>query len=83
MEQKDLKMPENPEASHSRPSTKLRDILNLDKPTLSYADFHHQITGNAGRIVPKSFGSQQSHGTEGKSEQDELVRYMSNLPSYL
>lgn len=81
--QKNLKMPDHTAASRSRPSTKLRDILMSDKPTLSYAEFHHQITKDTDVNLPKSHGSQQSHGTEGKAEKDELVRYMSNLPSYL
>ncbi|KAL8140948.1 hypothetical protein V2J09_006969 [Rumex salicifolius] len=70
-------------ASLSRPSTKLRDILMSDKPTLSYADFHHQITRNTDGYLAKSYGGRQSHGTEVNAEKDELVRYMSNLPSYL
>ncbi|XP_074268029.1 uncharacterized protein LOC141591550 [Silene latifolia] len=69
-------------APHTRHGTKLRDVLMSDKPTLSYADFHHELTKNP--ALPKYVSSQQRRELERKNlKEEELVRYMSNLPSYL
>ncbi|KAH9626599.1 hypothetical protein KSS87_005450 [Heliosperma pusillum] len=71
-------------APRTRHGTKLRDVLMTDKPTLSYADFHHELTKNPHSALPKYVGSQQSRELERKNlKEEELVRYMSNLPSYL
>ncbi|XP_074302509.1 uncharacterized protein LOC141634110 isoform X1 [Silene latifolia] len=55
-----------------------------DKPHLSYADFHHELTRNPDAPLPKYVGSKQSQVFERRNlKEEELVRYMSNLPSYL
>ncbi|CAO2840775.1 unnamed protein product [Amaranthus hypochondriacus] len=76
--------PEVKYASRTRHGTKLRDILMSDKPNLLYADFHHEITRNPTASFPKHIGSQQSEVLDRRaSKEEELVRYMSNLPNYL
>lgn len=60
------------------------DRLKTEKPNLSYADLHNGITKSAKDIPPKSSGNLQKQQTDRNStEEDELVKYMSNLPSYL
>lgn len=60
------------------------DRLKTEKPNLSYADLHNEITKNAKDVPPKSSGNLQKQQTDRKpTEEDELVKYMSNLPSYL
>ncbi|GLT66973.1 hypothetical protein SLA2020_393110 [Shorea laevis] len=55
-----------------------------EKPNLSYADFHREITKSISDVSPKSSCNYQKHHAGMKaSEDDELVRYMSSLPSYL
>lgn len=56
--------------------TKLGGKLKPEKPSCSYADLHHGITKNA-----RGPQKQQIDGKE--IDEDELVKYMSNLPSYL
>ncbi|KAG2371284.1 hypothetical protein LR48_Vigan05g193100 [Vigna angularis] len=63
---------------------KTNDRLKQEK-TLSYADFHHEITKteeDAHSLKPYRNQQKQSAYKMG-SEEDELVRYMSNLPGYL
>ncbi|KAL5817087.1 hypothetical protein ACOSQ3_025465 [Xanthoceras sorbifolium] len=52
--------------------------------TKSYADFHHEIMKKVKDVSPKSPGNHQKQqaGRKGNKE-DELVKYMSKLPSYL
>ncbi|KAL4610734.1 hypothetical protein ACB092_08G072800 [Castanea dentata] len=70
-----------PQASQS---IKLQDRLKPEKPRLSYADLHNEITGNEKDIPPKSCHDLQKQWTDNKAiKEDELVKYMSNLPSYL
>ncbi|KAK4856552.1 hypothetical protein QYF36_018629 [Acer negundo] len=68
----------------SIPSINLQDRINLEKPDLSYADFHHEIVKRVKDVAPKSPGNHQKQqvGRKG-NEEDELVKYMSKLPSYL
>ncbi|KAF4349445.1 hypothetical protein G4B88_026225 [Cannabis sativa] len=55
---------------------KLEDKLNLEKSSCSYADLHHEIT--------KNVRDPQKQQIDGKNiDEDELVKYMSKLPSYL
>lgn len=63
-------------------SRKLNDGLKLEKPTLSYADLHHVIMKSEADNSFKSLGNQQKQ-TRGATEEDELVKHMSNLPGYL
>ncbi|GAB2286269.1 hypothetical protein Dimus_020687 [Dionaea muscipula] len=64
--------------------TKLRDIFMADKPTLSYAHFHGEITRNLEDSVPEALEKQHSCGSKFKAvKEDELIKYMSNVPSYL
>ncbi|KAL9235333.1 hypothetical protein vseg_010097 [Gypsophila vaccaria] len=71
-------------APRTRHGTKLQDILMSDKPNLSYADFHHELTRNPDAPLPKYVGSKKSQRLERRNlKEEELVKYMSNLPSYL
>ncbi|GAB2234016.1 hypothetical protein Droror1_Dr00003251 [Drosera rotundifolia] len=71
------------------PSTRrgaiLGDIFMAGKPTLSYADFHHEITRIEDDPVTKPSGMQHSDETGGRAaaKVDEVVKYMSNVPSFL
>ncbi|KAM1167352.1 hypothetical protein ACFX19_029921 [Malus domestica] len=54
------------------------------KPRLSYAHLHHEITKNVNAIPPDSVGhNQKQRISKRKTEEDELIKYMSKLPSYL
>ncbi|KAM1995776.1 hypothetical protein ACFX15_028794 [Malus domestica] len=54
------------------------------KSSLSYADLHHEITKNINDIRRDSVGYHQKQQIDKKkTEEDELVKYMSKLPSYL
>lgn len=65
-------------------SMKLQDKLKPEKPKLSYADFHSEITKTAKYVPHKFAGTPQKQQIGGKEvDEDELVKYMSNLPSYL
>ncbi|KAF8365092.1 hypothetical protein HHK36_032902 [Tetracentron sinense] len=67
-------------------SLKLRDRLKSEKSIgQSQVDLHDDILHNVGLCVPpKSSGNSQKQWFERKAtEGDELVKYMSNLPSYL
>lgn len=73
-----------PFLSQSSQRTKLQDRLKTEKSNLSYADLHFEITKDAKAIPPKSSGNLKKQLTDRKStEEDELIKYMSNLPSYL
>lgn len=70
--------------SHSRQGAKLRDMLMSDNHNLSHTDFHHEITRSQDGAVPKHVRSQQCQVLQKLTpKEDELVRYMSNLPSFL
>jgi len=59
-------------------------MLISEKPNLSVAHFHHEITRDSDDAVPRHFCSQQSKISDKMTlKEDEVVRYMSNLPSYL
>ncbi|TKY48385.1 hypothetical protein E2542_SST25803 [Spatholobus suberectus] len=63
---------------------KINDRLKPEKTYLSYADFHDEITKNEEDNSSKPYGNQQKQATyRRESEEDELVKYMSNLPGYL
>ncbi|XP_059626550.1 uncharacterized protein LOC132269385 [Cornus florida] len=67
----------------ARQGTNLQDRLKLEKSKLSYADLHCKVIENADNI-PSTSGNQQKLRAERKAtENEELVKYMSNLPSYL
>jgi len=63
---------------------KINGRLKQEK-TFSYADFHHEITKKEEDALSlKPYKNQQKQSAhERASEEDELVRYMSNLPGYL
>ncbi|KAK7325032.1 hypothetical protein VNO77_29061 [Canavalia gladiata] len=62
---------------------KVNDKLKPEK-SLSYADFHHEITKSEEDCSSKPYGNQQNQATYRRaSEEDEMVKYMSNLPGYL
>ncbi|CAN1282519.1 hypothetical protein LINPERPRIM_LOCUS18088 [Linum perenne] len=50
---------------------------------LSYSDLHHHITGSVKEIPSRLLGAQQKQHKKAATEEEELVKYMSNLPSYL
>ncbi|KAG2670045.1 hypothetical protein I3760_14G065300 [Carya illinoinensis] len=63
---------------------KLQGRLKPEKPILSYHDFQHEITNNAKEFRPKSSENIRKQQSGKKAtEEDELVKYMSNLPSFL
>ncbi|KHN30139.1 hypothetical protein glysoja_010517 [Glycine soja] len=63
---------------------KINDRLKPEKASLSYADFHHEITKNEEDNSLKPYRNKQKQATYRRaSEEDELVKYMSNLPGYL
>ncbi|XP_019413891.1 PREDICTED: uncharacterized protein LOC109325784 isoform X2 [Lupinus angustifolius] len=65
-------------------SRKLYDQLLSEKPSLSYDDQHHGVTKSEEHSTLKSAGNHHKHINHGReSEEDELVKYMSNLPGYL
>lgn len=65
-------------------SLNVQSKFKSEKQSLSYADLHHEITKNEKDIPPISVGNHQKRRVSRKtSEVDELVKYMSKLPSYL
>ncbi|XAR60677.1 hypothetical protein NMG60_11034146 [Bertholletia excelsa] len=65
-------------------STKLRDRFNFEKPNLFAADMSSEITKNADGMPPVSSRNlQKRHIQISATENGELVKYMSNVPSYL
>lgn len=55
-----------------------------DKPNMSYADLHHVIIRNVKDSPQKVAGDHQKQQIGGKAiDEEELVKYMSKLPSYL
>lgn len=53
------------------------------KSSLPYADHHHEIHKSGDGSALKSDRNRHKHGSEGRDYEDELVKYMSNLPGYL
>ncbi|CAL5334072.1 unnamed protein product [Camellia sinensis] len=65
-------------------STKLQDRLELEKPIVSDADLNSKVTKNVDNIPPALSENHQKQKLGRKAiENEELVKYMSNLPSYL
>ncbi|PQM32803.1 uncharacterized protein Pyn_35508 [Prunus yedoensis var. nudiflora] len=65
-------------------SINLHDKPQSRKPSLSYADLHHEITRNVKDIPSNSVGNHQKQRINRKTTaEEEIVRHMSNLPSYL
>lgn len=62
----------------------LQDGFEQEKPNLSHADLHHEITRNAKDVSPRTSANHQKQriGRKGTKE-DELVKYMSKVPNYL
>ncbi|XVF05410.1 hypothetical protein REPUB_Repub05bG0169400 [Reevesia pubescens] len=55
-----------------------------EKPNLSYADRHQEITKGGKEVSPESsWKHKKQHADIKENEEDELVKYMSNLPCYL
>ncbi|XP_022753811.1 uncharacterized protein LOC111302136 [Durio zibethinus] len=58
--------------------------LKPEKPNLSYVDLHQEITEGGKEVTPESsWKHKKEHADIKANEEDELVKYMSNLPSYL
>ncbi|KAK7312444.1 hypothetical protein VNO77_36307 [Canavalia gladiata] len=65
-------------------SRKLYDRLKSEKFSSSYADRHFEMRRNEEDSALKSYGNHHKQGNCGRSnEEDEMVKYMSNLPCYL
>ncbi|XP_044504711.1 uncharacterized protein LOC123224970 [Mangifera indica] len=64
--------------------TYLPDRVKLERCTVSYADLHQEITKGVKDFSYRSAGNCQKQLIDRKgNEEDELVKYMSSLPSYL
>ncbi|XP_028072098.1 uncharacterized protein LOC114274394 [Camellia sinensis] len=76
---------DSPFSSQASQSTKLRDRLNREKPNFSNANLSYDVIKNMDDYTqPASSGYQQKQQMERKpTENEELVKYMSDLPSYL
>ncbi|XP_022731528.1 uncharacterized protein LOC111286031 [Durio zibethinus] len=63
----------------------MQGMFKPEKPNLSYADLHQEITKVGKEVSPKSsWKHKKLHADDTKAnEEEELVKYMSNLPSYL
>jgi len=62
----------------------LPDRFKLERHNLSYADLHHEVIKNMKDFSPKFSGNLQKKQIDRKgNEEDELVKYMSRVPSYL
>ncbi|KAK6247154.1 hypothetical protein QUC31_018719 [Theobroma cacao] len=62
----------------------LQGRYELEKTKLSYADLHQEITKGGKDFSPKSsWKHHRQHAEIKANEEDELVKYMSNLPSFL
>ncbi|XP_052203330.1 uncharacterized protein LOC127808765 [Diospyros lotus] len=71
-------------SSRARRSTKLQDELNIENPNFSDSDLNYEARKNIGKPKLTSLGNNQNWPVQGKAtENEELVKYMSNLPSYL
>lgn len=83
-DQQSLRTSGKPILPQASQSIKLRDRLKPEKHNLSYSDLHHEITTDAKDSPSKSSGNLQKQWSDRKvTKEDELVKYMSNLPSYL
>lgn len=66
------------------PRSNPQDRFRREKPNLSYADLHHEITKNVKDISSKPLESHLRQQIDREvNKEDELVKHMSNLPSYL
>ncbi|XVE79487.1 hypothetical protein DITRI_Ditri14bG0063000 [Diplodiscus trichospermus] len=58
--------------------------LKPEKRNLSYADLHQEITISGKEVSPvSSWKHKKQHADIEANKEDEVVKYMSNLPSYL
>ncbi|KAL4335182.1 hypothetical protein GQ457_07G035000 [Hibiscus cannabinus] len=70
-----------PQASHG---ANMQGRLKPERPNLSYADLHHEVLKGGKEVsVDSSLKHKKQHADIKANEEDELVKYMSNLPSYL
>ncbi|XWS53064.1 hypothetical protein CRYUN_Cryun11dG0125700 [Craigia yunnanensis] len=68
----------------ARQRANIQGRLKPEKPNLSYADLHQEITNGGKEVSPESSWKHKKHHADIKAnEEDELVKYMSNLPRYL
>ncbi|XP_065877821.1 uncharacterized protein [Euphorbia lathyris] len=66
----------------SRQSLTLDDRFKPEQPHFAYADVHHEIKKNIKDISPRRLGNFLKRSEKARKE-EELVKYMSNVPSYL
>ncbi|XP_050238783.1 uncharacterized protein LOC126688203 [Mercurialis annua] len=71
----------NSASTRGRQSLNLDDRFKPEKSTFSFNDLHHQNTKSTRDISPKRRNFLKQHRKAARDE--ELVKYMSNLPSYL
>ncbi|MCI17854.1 hypothetical protein A2U01_0039005, partial [Trifolium medium] len=66
-------------------SGKVCDEIKPEKSSLPYAaDYHHhEIHKNDEDRTLKSYRNHRKQGNYGREYEDEMVKYMSNLPGYL
>ncbi|KAE8693074.1 Detected protein of unknown function [Hibiscus syriacus] len=58
--------------------------LKPERPNLSYADLHQENTKDGKEVSPKSsWKNKKQHAGIKANDEEELVKYMSHLPSYL
>ncbi|GMI92187.1 hypothetical protein like AT5G59020 [Hibiscus trionum] len=70
-----------PQASHR---ANMQGRFKPEKPNLSYADLHDEVLKGGQEVsVDSSLKHKKKHADIRANEEDELVKYMSNLPSYL
>uniref|UniRef100_A0A5B6ZNK4 DUF3527 domain-containing protein n=1 Tax=Davidia involucrata TaxID=16924 RepID=A0A5B6ZNK4_DAVIN len=75
---------ENQSSAQATQGTKSHDRLKLEEPNLSCADLNSEVIKNVDNIPPTSSRNPQKQRVERKTfDNEELVKYMSNLPSYL
>ncbi|KAI3667718.1 hypothetical protein L6452_42787 [Arctium lappa] len=74
----------DPTLARSSNATTLRDKFELEKRHLSYADLHYEEVKNPPNLAtsPSNRSQKQPVGSR-EMEKDEIVRNMSNLPSFL
>ncbi|KAF5751407.1 hypothetical protein HS088_TW02G00421 [Tripterygium wilfordii] len=72
---------ENKFIAQSGQCLNLQDKSKPEKPNVSYSDLHCEIMKNV-EVSPKSLKNRQKQKIKDTKE-DELVKYMSSLPSYL
>ncbi|KAG5238252.1 Hepatocyte growth factor activator [Salix suchowensis] len=80
--QQSLGTAEKTVTSQARQSVDMMENLKPGKPNLSYADLHREITKKVDNLSSKPLTNHQKQ-CRMAIEEEELVKYMSKLPTYL